>query len=153
LRDDFREVGVPTYSLVRGAEISEPIELSLASLRKKCRGKVRVCTGDDAEGGIMESKDVGGCDPVEVNRRLVALRSNPEKVETIDALELTESGREEGEGICGFWWAETDRRTIGASFGTVDTFANRSKRLARNSLYSSSSRRPCSFAVASSPNR
>jgi hypothetical protein len=101
LRDDFREVGVPTYSLVRGAEISEPIELSLASLRKKCRGKVRVCTGDDAEGGIMESKDVGGCDPVEVNRRLVALRSNPEKVETIDALELTESGREEGEGICG----------------------------------------------------
>jgi hypothetical protein len=101
LRDDFREVGVPTYSLVRGAEISEPIELSLASLRKKCRGKVRICTGDDAEGGIMESKDVGGCDPVEVNRRLVALRSNPEKVETIDALELTESGREEGEGICG----------------------------------------------------
>ena len=49
----------------------------------------------------MESKDVGGCDPVEVNRRLVALRSNPENVETIDDLELTESGREEGEGICG----------------------------------------------------
>ena len=34
--------------------------------------------------------------------------------------------------------AETDRRTIGASLGTVDTFVNRSNRFARNSLYSSS---------------
>lgn len=48
----------------------------------------------------MESEDVGGCDPGDgLDRRLVALRSNPEKVETIDTLEWTESGREEG--ICG----------------------------------------------------
>ena len=90
LRDDLREVGVPPcwYSLVRRADISEPNELSLASLRK-CRGKVRLCTGDDVEGSTMESKDVGGgCDPgVELNRRLAALRNSPEKVETIDALE------------------------------------------------------------------
>ena len=52
----------------------------------------------------MESEDVGGRDPGDDwNRRLVALRSNPEKVETIDVLELTEAGREEceeGEDIC-----------------------------------------------------
>lgn len=36
----------------------------------------------------MESDDVGGCEPDdEVNRRLDTLRSNPEKVETIDALD------------------------------------------------------------------
>jgi hypothetical protein len=46
----------------------------------------------------MESKDVGGCDPVEVNGRLIALRSNPEKGGTVDASELTESGRE-GDGL------------------------------------------------------
>ena len=39
------------------------------------------------------------------------------------------------------WWVETDRRTIGASLGTVDTFVNRSNRFARNSLYSSSLQR------------
>lgn len=39
------------------------------------------------------------------------------------------------------WWAETDRRTIGASLGTVDTFVKRSNRFARNSLYSSSLQR------------
>ena len=89
-RKDLREVGVPPrgYSLIRWADISEPIELSLASLRKKCRGKVRVCTGDDVERGIIESEDVGGWDPGGgLNRRLVALRSNPEKVETIDDFE------------------------------------------------------------------
>lgn len=51
----------------------------------------------------MESRDVGGCDPGdEWNRRLVTLRNNPEKVDIIDALELTEDGREvcgEGEGM------------------------------------------------------
>lgn len=49
---------------------------------------VRFCTWDGVEGGIMESKDVGGWDPGDgLNRRLVALRSNPENAETIDALE------------------------------------------------------------------
>ena len=52
LWDDLREV--------RWADISEPNELSLASLRKKRRGRVRFCTGGDVEGGIMESEDVGG---------------------------------------------------------------------------------------------
>lgn len=38
--------------------------------------------------GIIESEDVGGCEPGdELNRRLVALRSIPENVETIDALD------------------------------------------------------------------
>ena len=86
----MRELGVPLswYSLVRRTDISEPNELSLASLRKKRRGKVRFCTGNVVEGSIMESEDVGGRDPGdELNRRLVALRSSPEKVETIDALE------------------------------------------------------------------
>jgi len=86
---DLREVGVPLRwcSVVRWADISEPIELSLASLRNR-RGKVRFCTGDDVEGGIMESEEVGGWElGDELNRRLVALRSNPENVETIDALE------------------------------------------------------------------
>jgi len=105
----------------------------------------------------MASEDVGGCGPGdELNRRLVALRRNPENVDTIDALECTEVGREvcgEEEGMCDVGRAGTDRRTIGASLGTVDTLASRSNRLARKSLYSSSSRRPCSFAVASSPNR
>lgn len=91
LRDDLREVGVPPrgYSLVRWADNSEPNELSLASLRKKCRGKVRFCTGDDVvDVGIMESEDVGGWDPGDgLKRRLVVLRSNPDKVETIDTLE------------------------------------------------------------------
>lgn len=90
LRNDFREVGVPVgwCSLVRYADISEPNELSLASLRKKCLGKVRFCTGADLGGGIMESEDVGGCEPDdELSRRLETLRNNPEKVETIDALE------------------------------------------------------------------
>jgi len=36
----------------------------------------------------MESEEVGGCDPGDrLNRRLAALRSSPEKAETIDALE------------------------------------------------------------------
>ena len=90
LRNDLRDVGVPPrgYSLIRWADISEPNELSLASLRKKCRGKVRFCTGDDVESGIIESEDVGGWDPGGgLDRRLVALRTNPEKVETIDVLE------------------------------------------------------------------
>lgn len=39
---------------------------------------------------------------------------------------------------CELWWVGTDRRTIGASLGTVDTFVNLSNRLARNNLYSSS---------------
>lgn len=99
-------MGVPPrwYSFVRWVDISEPSELSLASLRNNSRGKVRFCTVDGVEGGIMESEDVGGRDPGDDwNRRLVALRSNPEKVETIDVLELTEAGREEceeGEDIC-----------------------------------------------------
>jgi len=86
---DLREVGVPLRrdSFGRWAAISEPIELSLASLRKR-RGRVRFCTGDGVEGGIMESEEVGGWEPGdELNRRLVALRSNPENVETIDDLE------------------------------------------------------------------
>lgn len=90
LRDDFRDVGVPPrgYSPVRRTDISDPNELSLASLRSKCRGKVRLCTGADFGGGIMESEDVGGCEAEEeVPRRVDTLRSNPEKVETIDALE------------------------------------------------------------------
>ena len=46
----------------------------------------------------MESEDVGGWDPGDkLNRRLAALRSSPEKADTIDALEVTESGREECE--------------------------------------------------------
>lgn len=90
LRDDFRDVGVPPrwYSPVRSPYISDPNELSLASLRSESRGKVRLCTGADFGGGIMESDEVGGCEPDdEVNRRLDTLRSIPEKVETIDALE------------------------------------------------------------------
>ena len=44
----------------------------------------------------MESEEVGGCDPGDkLNRRLAALRKSPEKADTIDALEWTESGREE----------------------------------------------------------
>lgn len=105
LRDDFREVGVPTRwcSPIRKTDKSDPNELSLASLRNGSRGKVRLCTGADLGGGIIESEDVGGCEPEDgVNRLLDTLRSNPEKVETIDAFELTEAGREvckEGEGI------------------------------------------------------
>jgi hypothetical protein len=106
LRDDFRDVGVPPRwdSPIRNPEISDSNELSLASLLNKCRGKVGLCTGADFGGGIMESDDVGGCEPEDgVIRRLDTFRRSPEKVETIDALELTEAGREEcneGEGIC-----------------------------------------------------
>jgi hypothetical protein len=36
----------------------------------------------------MESEDVGGCEPEDdLNRRLETLRNNPEKVETIEALD------------------------------------------------------------------
>ena len=90
VRLDFREFGVPTrwYSPIRCADISEPNELSLASLRKACLGNVRLCTGADLGGGIIESEDVGGREPEdELSRRLETLRNNPEKVETIDALE------------------------------------------------------------------
>jgi len=90
LRDDFRDDGVPLRrcSLIRNTDISDPNELSLASLRNTRRGKVRLCTGADFGGEIMESEDVGGCEPDdEENRRLDTLRSIPEKVETIDALE------------------------------------------------------------------
>lgn len=114
---DFRDVGVPLrwYSLIRRADTSEPSELSLASLRSMRRGKVRFCTVDDVGRGIMESEDVGGCEPDdELSRRLETRRNNPEKVETIDALEWTEDGRvacKEEEGICKSGGPATSART------------------------------------------
>jgi len=104
----------------------------------------------DLRGNVLEA-DIMLTESPESRLRRERLNS-PDKVvkETFD---LTDSGREEeGVGV-----VEVELRleslTIGASVGGAELLVNRSNKFCLSNLYSSSSSKPWSFAMASSLRR